>query len=178
VVFDPEKQAAIKSSPLLVFAIPVRVYGNGRGAGSPPARGGFHHETETRTRIALELGVPRGPGLDGSFVLGVPAHQRHKSGRADKGSRIDTKITPRRVARGRVVFAANCARCHRADSTKWLVGPGLKGLFKRKVTPVFRHPVTEWTIQSHIRQGSRRMPPFPHLKGRDMNGLIAFLKTI
>jgi len=113
-----------------------------------------------------------------TFALGIPAHQVHESRPAARGSRIDTKVTPQRVARGRAVFIANCARCHRADSTKWLVGPGLNGIFKRKLTPVFRHPVTEGNIRRHIRQGSRRMPPFPHLKGRDMNGLIAFLKTI
>src|SRR4051812_29721683 len=33
--------------------------------------------------------------------------------------------------KGKATFDENCSACHKADSTEALVGPGLKGLFKK-----------------------------------------------
>ncbi len=79
---------------------------------------------------------------------------------------------------GKKTFADNCAVCHYADKEEAKVGPGLKGLFKKKLTPTHKHPVTEEHIRAQIQQGSEKMPPYAHITGRALEGLLEYLKSL
>src|SRR5437016_11813810 len=55
---------------------------------------------------------------------------------ASAAPQADSKDAPKAPAKGdpakgKVLFADNCAICHNADSDEDKVGPGLKGLFKK-----------------------------------------------
>ncbi len=104
------------------------------------------------------------------------AHQAHRQQGSAKQYRVT--VTPELAAQGQKVFARYCASCHNVKSERFKVGPSLKGLFKRELTPVLKHPVNEANIRDHIWQGSKKMPSFPQIKGPQMDGLIAYLKTL
>ena len=87
-------------------------------------------------------------------------------------------VTKKLVEQGRAIFKRQCAVCHRTKSTRQKVGPGLKGLFKKELTPAMKHPVSEGNIRGHIQQGGDKMPAFPQITGRGMDALIAYLKTL
>jgi len=82
------------------------------------------------------------------------------------------------VAQGRQIFQDNCSPCHHPDSKKKKVGPGLKGLFQRQLTPARKVPVTEANIKKQIQQGSGIMPSFSHITGDALNALIGYLKSL
>ncbi len=79
---------------------------------------------------------------------------------------------------GRETFANNCAICHYPDKEKTKVGPGLKGLFRKTLTPVERIPVTEENIRSRIKKGGKHMPPYSHIKEPALSALIIYLKSL
>jgi len=83
-----------------------------------------------------------------------------------------------KVAEGKEVFDNNCTICHYRDKEKTKVGPGLKGLFKRKLTPKRKLPLTEKTIRTQIQKGGIAMPPYSHIKGEDLDALLEYLKTL
>jgi mono/diheme cytochrome c family protein len=80
--------------------------------------------------------------------------------------------------RGKKVFSDNCSMCHYYDKEATKVGPGLKGLFERELTPARKRPVTDENIADQIQNGSDMMPPFPHIKGEDLLALIEYLKSL
>jgi mono/diheme cytochrome c family protein len=82
------------------------------------------------------------------------------------------------VGRGEKIFGDNCSMCHYPDKEETKVGPGLRGLFKTKLTPARRRPVTEETIRDQVQNGGVQMPPFPHIKGRAFSSLLAYLKSL
>ncbi|PNU21817.1 hypothetical protein C2E25_00890 [Geothermobacter hydrogeniphilus] len=82
------------------------------------------------------------------------------------------------VAFGRRVFADNCAVCHYPDKTATKVGPGLKGLFRRELTPVEKIPVTEGNIRRRIENGGENMPPYAHIRESARSALLLYLKTL
>lgn len=83
------------------------------------------------------------------------------------------------VESGKSIFQANCAMCHEATSTAQGIGPGLKGLFKRKKMPSSDRPVTEQNVRKQILEGGGGMPPFAsRLSAAEVDALIAYLKTI
>jgi cytochrome c len=88
------------------------------------------------------------------------------------------KDIPPTVEAGRQVYADDCAVCHYQDKTETKVGPGLKGLFKRDLTPVEKIPVTEGNIRRRIENGGENMPPYAHIKESERIALIMFLKTL
>lgn len=79
---------------------------------------------------------------------------------------------------GRRVFASNCAICHYPDKTETKVGPGLQGLFQRRLTPGRGIPVTEANIRHQIEKGSEKMPPYDFIKGRELEALLVYLRTL
>ena len=79
---------------------------------------------------------------------------------------------------GQDVFAKNCTVCHHADSRERKVGPGLQGLFQRGETPDQGIPVTEENIRRQITDGGQQMPPYAHISRKQLEALMAFLKTI
>ena len=82
------------------------------------------------------------------------------------------------VEQGQETFANNCSICHHPDSETTKIGPGLKGLFKRKLTPARKVPVTEENILSQIRNGGGGMPPFAQFTDERLKGLLAYLKSL
>ena len=80
--------------------------------------------------------------------------------------------------KGKAVFDDNCAACHKPDSTETLVGPGLKGLFKKaKLTN--GKAVSEMAIRDVIDKGGDVMPGFSDtLNAAQKDDVIAYLKTL
>src|SRR5262245_17020335 len=60
--------------------------------------------------------------------------------------------------KGKMTFDENCGACHKADSTETLVGPGLKGLFKKAKLVNGKAP-SETTVREVINKGGDVMPP-------------------
>src|SRR5262245_42621265 len=80
--------------------------------------------------------------------------------------------------KGKMVFDDNCGACHKADSTETLVGPGLKGLFK-KAKLANGKAVSEMTIREVINKGGDVMPGFGDmLNAAQKDDVVAYLKTL
>jgi len=79
---------------------------------------------------------------------------------------------------GKKVFRNNCGICHYADTTKTKVGPGLKGLFDLKVTPIRKMPLTDENIRSQILEGGKEMPPYEYLTDSEIEALLIYIKTL
>ncbi len=82
------------------------------------------------------------------------------------------------AAEGAALFKQRCSRCHFTDKTAFKVGPGLKGLFKRKKLPVSGRPVTAADIHKQLRTPFDEMPAFPDLTEKQIKALIDYLKTL
>lgn len=109
----------------------------------------------------------------------VPARAQGKGGQPLPASQTAGQTVPGSMLElGRKVFAENCAMCHHPDKKETKVGPGLKGLFKRRVTPVRRLPVTEENIRAQIQEGGEQMPPYSHIKGQALSALLIYLKSL
>jgi mono/diheme cytochrome c family protein len=80
--------------------------------------------------------------------------------------------------KGKAVFTENCSMCHNATSAEVLVGPGLKGLFKRAKLATGK-PVNDANVLGTINKGGDTMPPFADsLKAAEKDNLMAYLKTL
>jgi len=82
------------------------------------------------------------------------------------------------ISRGKALFAAKCSGCHRADSTKTLIGPGLKGVLKNPHLPKSGRPATPAAILSQLREPYMLMPSFKHLPDNEALSIIAYLNTL
>jgi mono/diheme cytochrome c family protein len=82
------------------------------------------------------------------------------------------------AAKGKEVFADQCAMCHNAASTEKKMGPGLKGLFSKDKLTNGKKP-TEANVLSKINEGGNGMPPFKEMLSDDERAdLLAYLKTL
>lgn len=85
---------------------------------------------------------------------------------------------------GKKIFESNCALCHIATSTQTKIGPGLKGLLKRKELPYSHRPATVANVREQIEDGSPKVKPVPmpafgsKLSAAQINDVIAYLKTL
>lgn len=80
------------------------------------------------------------------------------------------------AVKGKEVFE-QCGVCHNADSDEKKMGPGLKGLYKRKLKS--GKPATDATVTKIIDEGGNGMPPYADmLEKKDKADLIAYLKTL
>jgi mono/diheme cytochrome c family protein len=80
--------------------------------------------------------------------------------------------------KGKAVFDENCSACHKPDSTETLVGPGLKGLFK-KAKLASGKAVSEMAIRDIINKGGDVMPGFGDmLTAAQKDDVVAYLKTL
>ena len=81
------------------------------------------------------------------------------------------------AAKGKMVFE-QCSGCHATDTDDVIVGPSLKGLFKRKMLKDGK-PVNEANVLDMINMGGGGMPPFADsLSAADKANVIAYLKTL
>ncbi len=90
-------------------------------------------------------------------------------------SKPSSEWTPQE-ARGAAVYQAKCARCHYANSTAPLHGPGLQALTKLKAMPSGAPPTDE-RLTAVILNGRADMPPTP-LTDQQMQDLLAYLHTL
>ncbi len=79
--------------------------------------------------------------------------------------------------KGKQVFE-QCGVCHHADSTEKKLGPGLKGLFKKKKMENGKAP-TEANVKAVINEGGNGMPAYKEiLTDEEKDHLLAYLKTL
>jgi len=79
---------------------------------------------------------------------------------------------------GHGIFQANCARCHNANSTRALHGPGLQALYKQPYLPSGA-PANDDRVRSVIEHGRNMMPAFGNdLNEEQMQALLAYLHTL
>lgn len=79
---------------------------------------------------------------------------------------------------GHAVFQANCAVCHRANSTQSLHGPGLQALFKQQYLPSGA-PADDDRVMATILHGRNQMPAFGNvLDDQEETALLAYLHTL
>jgi cytochrome c len=82
------------------------------------------------------------------------------------------------AAKGKEVFD-QCSVCHNADSTEVKMGPGLKGLFKKKTLSTNGKPVNDANVLGKINEGGNGMPAYKDiLSDADKANVIAYLKTL
>jgi mono/diheme cytochrome c family protein len=79
--------------------------------------------------------------------------------------------------RGEKLFAANCKKCHAADSGLATQGPDLAGLFDKKFLPSGA-PANDERVKNVLQYGRRSMPAFGQvLDDSQIDSIIAYLKT-
>jgi mono/diheme cytochrome c family protein len=82
------------------------------------------------------------------------------------------------IAQGKKIFDAKCFFCHKANSTKKGVGPGLKGILKGDKFPVSKMPATPENIAKQLRTPYKSMPSFSSLSEEDILNITAYLNTL
>jgi len=82
------------------------------------------------------------------------------------------------AAEGAMVFKQNCSGCHFSDRKDTKVGPGLAGLFNRSTLTGSGLAVSEETVRNQIINGGKKMPPFKHLKDKEIQAIIDYLKSL
>jgi cytochrome c len=171
------QEAFILSPPSFVFPW-TRIYPNGVYTMTYKT-GGAPFDPKEWVLVAADNRCYNSPVLRHPFTekgvvpakaaAAAPPSTPPKTEAAEKGSL---------VAQGHQIFQDNCSPCHHPDSTKRKIGPGLKGLFQRQLTPARRVPVTEANIKKQIQQGGEVMPPYDHIFGDTLNALIGYLKSL
>ena len=81
-------------------------------------------------------------------------------------------------AAGRVVYQANCAKCHNAYSTQALQGPSMYGLFRKPYLPSGAPARDDRALQT-ILHGRNMMPAAGQgLRQQQLDDLLAYLHTL
>ena len=79
---------------------------------------------------------------------------------------------------GYAIFQANCARCHSANTTRALHGPGLQALYKQPFLPSGA-PANDDRVHTVIVHGRNMMPAFGNtLDDAQTDALLAYLHTL
>ena len=80
------------------------------------------------------------------------------------------------AAKGKEVFD-QCSVCHNADSAEAKMGPGLKGLAKRKLAG--GKPATDANILEKLNEGGNGMPSYKDtLSDVEKANVLAYLKSL
>jgi cytochrome c len=78
---------------------------------------------------------------------------------------------------GQKIFQ-QCSGCHSAEAGEKLVGPSLKGLFKKREL-LSGTPANERSIRLRITKGGDGMPPYGRLlSAKELDQLVEYLKTL
>lgn len=86
-------------------------------------------------------------------------------------------LTPAQL-RGEKLYVADCAVCHRADSTAALNGPGLKGMYSKKFLQNGL-PANDERVEEIIRRGRRTMPGYAQkYTDEQLKDMIAYLHSL
>jgi mono/diheme cytochrome c family protein len=87
------------------------------------------------------------------------------------------QLSPQERA-GYQVFAAQCSRCHHADSQRGLNGPGLEGLFRMRYLPS-GGAATDDRVTDLIVHGRGMMPALGNqMSSQELQDLMAYLHTL
>jgi len=80
--------------------------------------------------------------------------------------------------KGKAVFEQHCAACHHATSAERKLGPGLKGLYKKRRMQNGQKP-TDQSVQARLEKGGGGMPSYKEmLSAEEKTDLLAYLKTL
>lgn len=117
-----------------------------------------------------------------ALTIGVADDAKKNTGKSSKKSE---KAAPKKAAakagdaaEGESVYKSNCAVCHYADKTDKRIGPGLAGFFKREKMENGK-PVNEANTRELIMEGYGKMIPFKEkLDEKQLDDVIAYLKTL
>lgn len=90
-------------------------------------------------------------------------------------SKPESEFTPQE-AQGRIVFRADCERCHYPTSTRGKNGPGLQAITKVKAMPSGAPPTDERLTAVIVR--GRGMMPATSLDDQQLQDLLAYLHTL
>jgi len=113
--------------------------------------------------------------LFGLAVAGANFAQSSKGSAAQAGAAAQGASD---VAKGRVVYKRNCEICHHSASEAKKIGPGLKGIYKRKTFAAGK-PVNDPNMRVWIEDGGKDMPQFKNtLKPEQISDLIAYIRTL
>lgn len=82
------------------------------------------------------------------------------------------------VKDGARIFQALCAGCHFADRAETKVAPGLAGILRPNGPGPSRRTLQEVEIRLILRRGTQGMPAFSYLNPRELDNLMAYLKTL
>jgi mono/diheme cytochrome c family protein len=105
------------------------------------------------------------------------------------GPTVTTPPTGTAVELGaQLVSTVGCGACHYFDresrfedkgtKTNWLIGPGLKGLFKKEKLPASGRDATDENVKLQILEGGSGMPSYSHLSEEEISNMIAYLDSI
>ena len=116
--------------------------------------------------VAVTLGLLRGEVL--SEQAGTNGQEKHET------------LNAQAVNQGALLFQKmGCAHCHAVDSDQKGIGPGLKGLFKRKDNLANGRPATEKNVKEQIKKPFKNMPPFAgRLNENELDQILVYLKTL
>ena len=102
------------------------------------------------------------------------AGEKPKSSKKTEGK----KSAAGNVTAGKTAFNEKCTVCHWPDKADRRIGPGLKGLFKHEKLFDGRK-LTEAAIREMILKGGGKMVGFEdQLEPKQVDALIAYLKTL
>ncbi|NDQ57761.1 MAG: cytochrome c [Acidipila sp.] len=113
-----------------------------------------------------------------ALVTPLSAQEPAKSTHKKLLVRGKTGASPAAIKAGEAVFTRYCSLCHLNASTEKKIGPGLKGLGKRK-TFASGEKITDESLRTWIENGSKTMPGFKQtLSPEEMHNVVAYIKSL
>ncbi|MDA8162591.1 MAG: cytochrome c [Desulfobacteraceae bacterium] len=115
------------------------------------------------------------------LVTGFNTKPFKKAEAQNKGTgaaKIIVRTDPESIKKGKRLYESDCSSCHYADSVKWKIGPGHKGILKNPLLPASKRPATPENIARQLRHPYRDMPSFANLSEDDVLNIIAYLNTL
>ena len=85
---------------------------------------------------------------------------------------ISQKPTPVATASGKRIFSQSCASCHDTLGNATKTGPTLKNYYRHQPRP------SDAAVRNTIEQGKGKMPAFSTFNQKQINDLIAYLRTL
>ncbi len=79
---------------------------------------------------------------------------------------------------GKALFGSKCIFCHDTESTKTIVGPGLKGILKGDKLPASGKPATVENVINQMKNPLQKMPSFSYLKDKEIDDIVSYLNTL
>jgi cytochrome c2 len=101
-----------------------------------------------------------------------------KANPSEPVAKVNVKTDAQTIAKGKELFESKCSFCHDPNSTRTVVGPGLKGILKRDKLPVSKRPATPENVMRQLKEPDGDMPSFSYLSEKELEDIIAYLNTI